>query len=136
PCAPSTASGRLSARFRNSSAVMVVDSTDPEPLGDHNSVVRRPNDSYHSGGRRPPGRGTFRGGTTMQTLSLLLLAAVPAQQPAVGQPLPKVVLVGDSIRLGYAPLVARKLDGVAGVSSPKANAGDGATLLKNLDEWV
>src|SRR5207244_12053214 len=40
PCAPSTASGRLSARFRNSSAVMVVDSTDPEPLGDHNSVVR------------------------------------------------------------------------------------------------
>jgi predicted amidohydrolase/dienelactone hydrolase/lysophospholipase L1-like esterase len=71
----------------------------------------------------------------MQTFSLLLLAAVPVQQSAVS-PLPKVVLVGDSIRLGYAPNVARKLDGVAVVVSPKANAGNSATLLKNLDQWV
>jgi predicted amidohydrolase/lysophospholipase L1-like esterase/dienelactone hydrolase len=71
----------------------------------------------------------------MQTLSLLLLAAVPAQQPAGASP-PKVVLVGDSIRLGYAPLVAKKLDGVAVVVASKANGGDSATVLKNLDEWV
>ena len=71
----------------------------------------------------------------MQTLSLLLLTAMPAQQAAAPPPLPKAVLVGDSIRLGYAPLVVRKLDGVAVVSGPKANAGDSATLLKNLDDW-
>jgi predicted amidohydrolase/lysophospholipase L1-like esterase/dienelactone hydrolase len=71
----------------------------------------------------------------MQTLSLLLLAAVPAQQPATAPP-PKVVLVGDSIRLGYAPLVAEKLHGVAVVVGPNANGGDSGNLLRNLDEWV
>jgi lysophospholipase L1-like esterase len=72
----------------------------------------------------------------MYTLPLLLLAAMPAQSTPGGQPLPKVVLVGDSIRLGYAPLVAKKLDGLAVVGGPKANTADSATLLKNLDEWV
>src|SRR4029079_2946646 len=71
----------------------------------------------------------------MQTLSWLLLAAVPAQQPAAA-PLPKVVVVGDSIRLAYAPLVAEKLDAHAVVVGPKANGGDSANLLRNLDEWV
>src|SRR5262245_10052871 len=68
-----------------------------------------------------------------------LLAALPAraQAPAQGPPnLPRVVLVGDSIRMGYAPLVARRLQGLAVVVSPAANGGDSTNVLKHLDEWV
>jgi lysophospholipase L1-like esterase len=50
--------------------------------------------------------------------------------------LPKVVLIGDSIRLGYAPLVAKRLEGKAIVVSPKPNGEDSGNVLKNLDEWV
>jgi lysophospholipase L1-like esterase len=47
-----------------------------------------------------------------------------------------VVLIGDSIRLGYAPLVAKKLAGKAVIVSPKENGGDSSNVLKHLDEWV
>ena len=50
--------------------------------------------------------------------------------------MPKVVLVGDSIRMGYAPLVAKRLDGKAIVISAKPNGEDSGNVLKNLDEWV
>lgn len=50
--------------------------------------------------------------------------------------LPKVVLVGDSIRLSYAPIVAEQLAGKAVVIGPKANGGDSSNVLKHLDEWV
>jgi lysophospholipase L1-like esterase len=72
------------------------------------------------------------------TISILpLLTGVAAAQPADPKPdLPKVVLVGDSIRLGYAPLVAKRLEGKARVVSVEANGGDSANVLKHLDEWV
>jgi dienelactone hydrolase/lysophospholipase L1-like esterase len=50
--------------------------------------------------------------------------------------LPKVVLVGDSIRLGYASGVAKRLSGKAIVISPPENGGDSANVLSHLDEWV
>ena len=50
--------------------------------------------------------------------------------------LPKVVLIGDSIRIGYAPLVGKKLAGKATVISFAANGGDSGNVLKHLDEWV
>ena len=50
--------------------------------------------------------------------------------------MPKVVLVGDSIRMGYAPLVATNLDGKAIVVSPTPNGEDSGNVLRNLDEWV
>src|SRR5438552_4159509 len=50
--------------------------------------------------------------------------------------LPRVLLLGDSIRLGYAPLVAKKLAGKAEVISPKENGGDTANTLKLLDQWL
>lgn len=49
---------------------------------------------------------------------------------------PVVILVGDSIRLGYAPFVAEALKYVADVVSLPENGGDSANVLKNLDEWV
>ena len=56
--------------------------------------------------------------------------------PAPAPSLPQVLLLGDSIRLGYAPIVTKKLDGKAVVLSPKPNGGDTATTLKNLDAWI
>jgi lysophospholipase L1-like esterase/dienelactone hydrolase len=66
----------------------------------------------------------------------LILASVPLAPAQAPPELPKVVLVGDSIRLGYAPLVAKRLAGKARVVSVAANGGDSANVLKHLDEWV
>ena len=72
----------------------------------------------------------------MRTLLPLLLLA----SPVVAQPkaeLPTVLLLGDSIRIGYAPLVAKKLADLAKVVHPGgANGGDTANTLKNLAKWV
>lgn len=62
----------------------------------------------------------------------VLVSGVVAQE----KPLPRVVLIGDSIRLGYAPFVAKLLEGKAIVLSPKPNGEDSRNVLKNLDEWV
>jgi dienelactone hydrolase/lysophospholipase L1-like esterase len=50
--------------------------------------------------------------------------------------LPKVVLVGDSIRIGYAPVVARLLAGKATVVSVEANGEDSSNVLRNLEAWA
>src|SRR5438132_2577808 len=65
-------------------------------------------------------------------------AGLPQTPPAAAakSELPKVVLIGDSIRLGYAPLVAKRLEGKAKVLSPADNGGDSANVLKNLEEWL
>ena len=50
--------------------------------------------------------------------------------------MPKVVLIGDSIRMGYAPLVAKLLDGKAIVISQSTNGEDSGNVLRHFDEWV
>ena len=75
------------------------------------------------------------------SLLLCLCTLLPAwgQAPAVSSAisdLPRVVLIGDSIRLGYAPVVGRLLAGKATVISPAPNGGDSANVLRNLEEWV
>lgn len=74
-------------------------------------------------------------------LCLVALIAAPplarAQPPAGAKAdLPRVVLIGDSIRMGYAPLVAKRLEGRAVIVSPKANGGDSSNVLKHLDAWA
>lgn len=66
-------------------------------------------------------------------MTALLLALLVSLQPPPKAELPRVLLVGDSIRLGYAPLVAKKLDGLAVVVSVKENFADTTTTLKMLD---
>ena len=72
---------------------------------------------------------------------LLVIAAsflpvVASAQPPAKPSLPRVLLLGDSIRLGYAPLVAQRLDGVAEVISPKENGADTEFTLKMLNSWL
>lgn len=68
---------------------------------------------------------------------LTLISQVRAPADATpGTGLPKVVLVGDSIRMGYAPRVAERLAGRAEVISPPINGGDSRHVLEHIDEWV
>lgn len=75
----------------------------------------------------------------MQLLACLCVMVVSTVACAEDNPassLPKVVLVGDSIRLSYAAAVQKSLDGTAAVISPKANGSDSGNVLKNLETWV
>jgi len=50
--------------------------------------------------------------------------------------MPRVVLIGDSIRMGYEPCVRRTLEGAADVLAPEENGGPSTRVLANLDAWV
>ncbi|MBI3882341.1 MAG: dienelactone hydrolase family protein [Verrucomicrobia bacterium] len=72
-------------------------------------------------------------------IPFVLLAGLVSPSFAQNKPkpeLPKVVLIGDSIRLGYAPLVAKRLEGRAVIISASANGADSGNVLAHLDEWV
>lgn len=72
----------------------------------------------------------------MKRILPILLFALACNLSARAAALPKVVLVGDSIRLSYQGTVRQQLAGKAEISSPKANGGDSANVLKHLQQWV
>lgn len=47
-----------------------------------------------------------------------------------------VILIGDSIRMGYQPVVERELEGLADVRGPGENGGTSDNVLAHLDEWA
>jgi lysophospholipase L1-like esterase len=52
---------------------------------------------------------------------------------------PRLLLIGDSIRLGYAPHVATRLEREqpnVRVFSPSVNGADSANVLRQLDGWL
>ena len=49
---------------------------------------------------------------------------------------PLVVLIGDSIRMGYQDYVVSELSGRAEVWVPEENGGDSRNVLAHLDQWV
>jgi len=67
---------------------------------------------------------------------LLLALAMTSSPPDAEADLPVVVLVGDSIRQGYAPIVAERLKGRARVVAATENGGDSRNVLAHLDEWA
>ena len=64
--------------------------------------------------------------------------AAAADKPDAGQgaPLPRVLLIGDSICGGYHKEVKKRLAGKADVVGPQANAEYTGTGVKQLDEWL
>ncbi len=50
--------------------------------------------------------------------------------------LPKVLLIGDSISMGYTNLVRQGLKGIASVERPNGNCGDTRNGLRMLDQWL
>ncbi len=66
----------------------------------------------------------------------VLCGAMLLAQEVPDKKLPTVVLLGDSIRLSYTPVVVKQLSDKANIVSPKANGGDSSNLLKNIDAWA
>ncbi|HTW94089.1 MAG TPA: SGNH/GDSL hydrolase family protein [Tepidisphaeraceae bacterium] len=61
----------------------------------------------------------------------------PSFVPVTDDPkLPRVLIIGDSISIGYTIPVRQLLAGKANVHRPPANCGDTARGLKNLDRWL
>jgi lysophospholipase L1-like esterase len=48
----------------------------------------------------------------------------------------RIVLIGDSIRMGYQETVRAQLEGWADVWGPEQNGGTSKNVLNHLDEWV
>src|SRR5262245_27701093 len=64
-------------------------------------------------------------------------AAEDPLKPIEDKPgLPRVLLIGDSISIGYTLPARKALDGKANVHRISANAGTSAKTLKNLDKWL
>jgi acyl-CoA thioesterase-1 len=65
------------------------------------------------------------------------LAAEPALAPIEDQPgLPRVLLIGDSISIGYTLPVRAALAGKANVHRPPANCSSTGTGLASLTKWL
>jgi lysophospholipase L1-like esterase len=54
----------------------------------------------------------------------------------VSKELPLVILIGDSIRVGYQDTVAKALSGKAVVWSPRENCKSSVYVRENLDKWL
>ena len=48
----------------------------------------------------------------------------------------KIILIGDSIRMGYEPVLREMLEGKAEVWGPEENGGDSRKVLANLGAWA
>jgi lysophospholipase L1-like esterase len=76
----------------------------------------------------------------MGTVALSAQAPVPSQQKISVLPpdpaLPNVLVIGDSISLGYTPPLSADLKGTANVFHVPDNANDSAWILKYLDPWL
>jgi arylsulfatase A len=58
------------------------------------------------------------------------------EKVAADPSLPSVLILGDSISIGYTPRVRKALQGQANVLRPDANCGDTGMALKSLDQWL
>ena len=69
-------------------------------------------------------------------------AAKPAAKPAAyaevpdDPALPRVLIIGDSISIGYTPVVRELMKGKANVRRPATNCAATLTGLKELDAWL
>jgi len=66
----------------------------------------------------------------------LTFAAAQAEEKKAGDGLPRVLLIGDSISIGYTPIVQELLKGKAEVIHPSDNCESTLTGLKKLSEWL
>lgn len=65
-----------------------------------------------------------------------LATAEQKQNTKVDPNLPRVLIIGDSISIGYTKPTIELLKGVANVERVKANCGDTNRGLKNLQRWL
>ncbi len=69
-------------------------------------------------------------------VTLGLLLGFYSQSGQSEEKMPNVVLLGDSIRMGYQAEVVKSLAGKAEVWAPEDNCQSSDFMLKNLDRWL
>jgi lysophospholipase L1-like esterase len=74
--------------------------------------------------------------TTTFLLITLWAPSVLAKDSAGDSKLPRVLIIGDSISIGYTPHVKKMLKGKADVVHHRGNAQHTGTGLKKLDQWI
>jgi hypothetical protein len=67
---------------------------------------------------------------------LILLTVLGFIRVNAEDALPKALILGDSISIGYTKPVTDLLKGKVAVSRPKANCGDTRAGLANIDKWI
>jgi hypothetical protein len=83
-----------------------------------------------------PARGAEQSATVKEK-QLSKRPANPAMLPVEDLPgLPRVLLIGDSISIGYTVPVREMLRGIANVHRPLANCGPTTSGLEHLDAWL
>jgi lysophospholipase L1-like esterase len=70
------------------------------------------------------------------TLSFLCSFMVLADDRILAKELPKVLIMGDSISIGYTPHVIENLKSVAEVRRHKGNAGPTIRGVARIEEWL
>jgi hypothetical protein len=70
------------------------------------------------------------------TLLVLSLGQSMAKDGTLAKELPKVLIMGDSISIGYTPHVVENLNGVAEVKRHKGNAGPTIRGVARIEEWL
>ena len=73
---------------------------------------------------------------TASFYSNLFAQKLPAQPEEINPKLPNVLLIGDSISIGYTRPVRKKLSGVANVFRPNTNCGPTTKGVSELDKWL
>ena len=69
--------------------------------------------------------------------SVLTAGAFPfLSNPVKSNELPKVVLIGDSIRIGYQTFVIKELSGIANVWAPDQNCRTTDNIIYHLHHWI
>ena len=68
--------------------------------------------------------------------TIIPVSLLHAEKPSDQANLPKVLIIGDSISIGYTPFVAEALKDQAVVIHHKGNAQHTGTGLQLLDEWI
>ena len=75
--------------------------------------------------------------TLIRALSILLFVMISSLTARGDQEvLPRILLIGDSISIGYTPFVSEIYEGRAEVARNKGNAQHTGTGLEKLDEWL
>ena len=72
----------------------------------------------------------------MKSFVLTLLGIIALASAAGAEDLPKVLIIGDSISIGYTPHVVAALKGKADVKHNQGNAQHTGTGVKLLDQWL
>lgn len=77
---------------------------------------------------------------TISTILILMLAVTLGRaaedEPMRARDLPKVLIIGDSISIGYTPFVNEMLKGEAAITHNRGNAQHTAFALTNLNAWI